>query len=616
MAERSPGVVDVTFVVREAEVAKVERIAFRGAAGIPGSRLKDVVSTSESGWFDILRSAAFYDPERIEVDRELVRRHYTDNGFPDARVADVEVTRGPAGGVVVTFVVEEGRPARFGRVAIERRITAELPEAAMAAVAKLGPGGAYDRGAIERVMLAMSEALSKAGLPFARVTPQQRPRKDGTTIDIVLVLDEGPPLYAERIEITGNTRTKDHVVRQVMRLAEGDAVNPHILERARARVMATGFFKAVTVTPAKGSAPDKAVITFAVAEQETGEFGFGAGYSTSEGLVGDVSWSERNLFGNGQQLRLKLAGSLTRTQADVGFTEPRLLGSNVAGGFDLFWKDVDYTKQASYMSWRAGATLRAGVPLDDHWSVGASYTLARSSLYDVGPNASAAIRDAIPGWPANGSATWNISSIGTSVTYDTRDNKRRPGGGVYMTLAQDFAGAGGDVRFVRHVGEARGYYTVADGVTVMGRVQGGQIVGWGGQDVRLLDLFQKSGETVRGFATAGIGPRDTASVALDALGGRLFAATTAEALFDIPGVTSASGLRTAVFADAGSLWGTTGRAATLPGLAGSAPALRASAGVGLAWDSPLGPLRVDYAFPLVKQAYDKVQPFSFGLSPF
>lgn len=612
---REDGRVEVAFAVREAPVAKVSRIDFRGNRAIAASRLKDVVATSESSWLDILKAAAFYDPERIETDRELVRRHYADNGFPDARILDAEAVRGPDGAFVVTFVVEEGQPARFGKVAIDKRLEAGLPAGVEAAI-KIPPGKPYSRAAVERAVEAVGEALTKGGLPFARVTPIDRASADGATIDVVLRVEAGPATYAERIEIVGNKRTKDFVIRQTMRLAEGDPVNARILERARARLMATGFFKSVAVRPARGSAPDRAIVTFEVEEQETAEIGFGAGYSSNEGLVGDVSWTERNLFGNGQSLRFKVSGSATRLQADVGFTEPRILGSNVAGGFDLFWKDVDYTKQASYMSWRAGGTVRAGVPIDEQWSVGTSYTYQRSTLYNVGAGASAVIRDAVPGYPAAGSATWDTSSIGSSVTFDTRDNKRRPSSGVYVTLAQDFAGAGGDTRFIRHVGEARGYYTVADGVTVMGRVQGGQITGWGGQDVRLLDLFQKGGETVRGFATGGIGPRDTLSANLDALGGRFFVASTAEAMFEIPGVSKETGLRAGVFADAGSLWGTTQKAAALPGIAGSAPALRASAGIGLAWDSPLGPLRVDYAIPLVKQPYDKTQAFSFGLAPY
>jgi outer membrane protein insertion porin family len=256
------------------------------------------------------------------------------------------------------------------------------------------------------------------------------------------------------------------------------------------------------------------------------------------------------------------------------------------------------------------------VPIDQNWSTSFNYTFVRNQLYDVGPAASAAIKEAIPGFPGASSNTYYTSSVGYSLTYDTRDNRKRPTEGVYYTLAQDLAGVGGDVRYLRTVGEARGYYAVTDHVVAMGRAGGGIIGGWGGQDVRLLDLFYKGSETVRGFAVAGIGPRDSASANRDALGGRMFYATTAELLFPIPGAPQEMGLRGAVFADAGALWGVNRTAAALPGLAGNTAAPRASIGVGLAWDSPIGALRVDYAYPLLKQPFDKTQPLSFGLVPF
>src|SRR5262249_17580520 len=259
-----------------------------------------------------------------------------------------------------------------------------------------------------------------------------------------------------------------------------------------------------------------------------------------------------------------------RLQAELGFTEPRLLGSNYSGGFDLFYKDLDYTAQASYKSQKIGGDLRLGYPINDQWATGVNYTLVRNKIYAVGANASAAIKEAVPGFPDASSSAYYTSSVGYSLSYDTRDNKKRPSSGVYYTLSQDLAGLGGDVRYIRSVGEARGYYALSDGATLVGRATGGTIAGWGGGDVRLLDLFYRGNESVRGFALSGIGPRDTLSANQDALGGRMFFATTAELLFAIPGVPDDIGLRGAVFADAGSLWGVNRTAAQLPGLAGNA----------------------------------------------
>ncbi len=613
---RSDDRVDVVVVIKEGAVSKIERLAFAGNQAFSERQLRDVISTSESSWFDILKAAAFYDPERIENDRELIRRHYHDHGFPDARVSEVDADLNSQGtAYLVTFKIDEGSRHRFGPSRIETKVGGVDSKAIEAAV-KLKPGEPYSRRQIEQSSEAMTELLVKQGHPFARVDAKPRIDSVNGRVDVVFRIEAGRPLYVERIDITGNQRTKDHVIRRELRFAEGDPLNAHLIDRARVRIKALGFFKSVEVKPESGSAPDRTRLTIAVVEQETGEFGFGGGYSSSEGIIGDISWTERNLLGNGQYLRFKVSGSATRAQADIGFTEPHFLGSNLAAGFDLFYKDVDYLRQASYKSRKAGGDLRLGVPITDQLSSSVNYTFSRNTLYDVGPAASVAIREAVPGFPGNASTSYNTSSVGYGVAYDTRDSRRRPTTGVYVTTAQDFAGVGGDTRYLRTVAEARGYYTVADGVTLFGRTSGGVIGGWGGQDVRLLDLFYKGNETVRGFATAGFGPRDTLSANGDALGGRMYLAATGETQFDLPGVPTDLGLRGAVFADAGSLWGVNRTASALPGVTGATPALRASAGVGLTWDSPLGPLRADYAIPLVKQPFDKLQPFSFGLSPF
>jgi outer membrane protein insertion porin family len=613
---QSDGRVEVTYVIKEGAVTKIDAIRFMGNRAFTEAQLRDVVSTSQSGWLDILKTAAFYDPERIEQDKDLLRRHYLKQGFPDARVVSAEAVQNSQGtGYTITFTLEEGERFTFAPASIESSLRGADPERLKDLVA-VKPGSAYSQEAIEKSVEKMTLALSDQGLAFAQVKAAPKRDADGHTIAIAFRVEEGPRIFVERIDIVGNKKTQDFVIRREFRVAEGDAVNAFLLESGRRRVLALGFFKSVALKRRLGSAPDKVNITIEVVEQETISFAIGVGYSTSEGIVGDTSISENNLFGSGQALRLKISGSLVRLQAELGFTEPRFLGTNVAAGFDLFYKDVDYTQQASYMSQRIGGDLRLRYPLSDEWSAGVNYTFARNKLYNVGDAASIAIKEAVPGWPNATSTTYYTSSLGYSLAYDTRDNKKRPSTGVYYTVAQDLAGLGGDVRYVRTVAELRGYYPVTDEITAVGRATGGVISGWGGQDVRLLDLFYKGGETVRGFATAGIGPRDVLSANQDALGGRMFYSTTAELLFQLPGVPQDMGLRGAVFADAGSLWGVNGTAATLPGLAGNTAAPRASVGIGLAWDSPIGALRADYAIPLVKQPSDKLQPFSFGLMPF
>ncbi|HUS96003.1 MAG TPA: outer membrane protein assembly factor BamA, partial [Hyphomicrobiaceae bacterium] len=420
--------------------------------------------------------------------------------------------------------------------------------------------------------------------------------------------------YIERINVVGNVRTKDHVIRREFRLVEGDAYNPLLVDQAQKRLKALGFFKQVSVTRRPGSGQDRVILNVMLQEQPTGELAFGGGYSTSEGIIGDISITERNLMGNGQFLRLKLGGSLTRLQIDLSFTEPRFLDQNLSAGFDIFHKELDLTSQSGYKSRKTGGGLRLGFPLSERLWVNTSYTLSLDNIYQVLDNASVVVR--------NSKGEYLTSALGATITYDARNHPKSPTEEFYFQVGTDFAGVGGDVQYVRLKGEARGYYPIAEKVTLVGRVVGGHIEGWGGDGLRLLDLFYKGGETIRGFNKSGIGPRDLNTS--DALGGTTFWAATAEVRFPMPVLPDNLGISGAVFADVGSVFGASAQAKTLGAgcVAGNRStvcladdeAIRASAGVSLLWASPLGPLRLDYGIPIMSQSYDREQRFRFGAS--
>lgn len=607
------GRVDVTLTIREGDLNKVRSISFAGNRAFSDSQLRDVIATTQSGWLDILKTNLSFDEERLLIDRELLRRHYLKNGYADVTVSQHQAEFDPQNKTyAISFTIDEGEQYSFGVISVESGLpdvdTVPLEEALL-----VNSGDIYNQELIEKSEEKMMAALGEQSKPFAqlRIIPSRDPA--ARTVGLKFLIEEGPRILVERIDIAGNTKTKDHVIRRELGLNEGDGVNAFLVRRATARIKALGFFKSVEIKQKKGSAEDKLILTVEVVEEETIDLSFGAGYSTSEGVIGDISVTERNLLGNGQWLQLKLAGSFTRLQADIGFTEPRFLGTRMAAGFDLFYKDLDYSDESSYKARKMGGRLRVGIPVTNEMDLGLNYSFSRNSIYDVGENASAAVKEVVSG---GDSATYDTSSVGYSLSYDTRDRKKLPRSGVYAALAQDFAGLGGDVRYVRSVTDVRGYYPLGSSVTLMGRARGGTIVGWGGSEVGLLDMFYGGGDMVRGFAPRGIGPRDTNSRNRDALGGSSYYAVTAEAMFDIPRVTETTGLRASVFADAGSLWGVNSTSGSLPGLAGNSAAPRISTGAGVVWDSPLGPLRLDYAVPLVKQDSDKTQPLSFGLVPY
>jgi outer membrane protein insertion porin family len=615
--------VNVVFEITEGGATKVKGVNFIGNKAFNDQQLRDIISTTQQGWFDFLKGTSIYDPDRMNLDRELLRQFYLKNGYADARVTAAQADLDRDGsGFVITFAIEEGMQYKFGAVSIENGLP-ELNASTLNSDITTLQGDIYNAQAVDKTVERLTLATSEQGFPFARVRPRATPDQATQTIALVYAIDEGPRLYIERINVVGNTRTKDFVIRREFRLAEGDAYNPLLVDRAKKRLQGLGIFKMAEVKRRPGSAPDRVILDVEVEEQSTGELSFGAGFSTNEGIIGDVSITERNFMGNGQFLRLKLAGSVERMQVDLSFTEPRFLDRNLSAGFDLFHKELDQQDDAGFSSRSTGGTLRLGFPLGEDLWMQTGYTLKRDQIFDVDDNSSVAVKQACgdpnpfdPGVQCTDDDAYWTSSVGASLTYDKRNHPRNPTSGYYMQLTSDFAGLGGDVNYVRVQGEGRAYYPITDKITLVGRAVAGGIEGWGGEDVRLLDLYFRGGETVRGFDRAGYGPRDL--VTGDAIGGQYYWATTAEVRFPLPLVPEDIGLSGAVFADAGSLWGVP---ADISDLSNGTEfdlvddsSVRASVGVSLMWNSPVGPLRVDYAEPFMKEDYDRVQNLRFGAS--
>lgn len=629
--------VNLVFEITEGSATKVKGINFVGNHAFTDSQLRDVISTTQVGWFDFLKGTSIYDPDRMNLDRELIRQYYLKNGYADASVTAANAEIDPDGtGFIITFAVDEGPRYNFGAINIESSLPEVKPDDYRSKLLTQS-GEIYDASEIDKTSEKLTLAVADAGYAFARVRPRATPDMANHTIGISYVIDEGPRIYIERINVIGNTRTKDYVIRREFRLAEGDAFNALMVDQAKKRLKALGIFKDVEIKRRPGSAPDRVVLDVEVQEQSTGELSFGAGYSTLEGVIGDVSITERNLFGNGQYLRLGLAGSFQRAQVDLSFTEPRFLDRNLSAGFDLFFKQLDYFDEASFSQRKAGGQVRLGFPIAENLWMQTQYGFSRDEIYDVSPFASAAIKEACGATnftsdtnsnfvSCNDTGYWT-SLVGSTITYDKRNNATNPTSGYFLQANTDFAGLGGDAQYWRVNAEARGYYPITDKITLVGRAIGGTIQGWGGQDVRLLDSFFKGGETIRGFDYAGYGPRDIGSPNQDALGGQTYWATTAEIRFPLPYVPEDMGLSGAVFADAGSLFGATGGAVralndptcTEPGGKKScqledSSSIRSSVGASLMWNSPVGPIRMDFAKVLSKESYDQTEFFRFGAS--
>ncbi len=612
--------IDVVFEIAEGPTTKVRAINFIGNAAFSDSQLRYIISTTQTNILSFLKGTNIYDQDRLSLDRELLRQFYMKSGYADVRIVSATADLDPAGrGFFITFTIEEGERYRFGTIEVESALPS-LKTDALGPYILVKSRKWFNADKVEKTIEALTLGVSLQGYAFGQVKPRFDRDLSNRTINIVFVIDEGPRVYIERINIVGNIRTEDRVIRRQFRLAEGDAFNRLLVEVARKRLRALGFFKTVEVEAETGSSPDRVVLMVKVVEQPSGELSFGAGYSTSEGVIGDVAITERNLMGKGQYVRLGFSGSLDRAQVDFSFTEPYFLDRNLAAGFDLFHKEVNLTEESSFSQRDTGGNLRLGFPIADNTQMGLRYRIAQQDLFDVANNASLAVKEA--------EGVSIVSSVGYTVAYDSRNIPSSPTSGYFASFSQDFAGLGGDVNYVRSVADARAYYPITNKITLVGRAQGGNIQGWGGEDVRLTDLFFKGGETIRGFKRAGYGPRDACEnpitggrvpiCAKDSLGGQLFWATTAEVRFPFPYIPDSIGMQGAIFVDAGSLWDPSQLALDAVAQEGSfildSAGVRMSTGFSIIWQSPLGPLRADFAEALLKEDFDKTEFFRFGAS--
>ncbi len=602
--ERSQNRVDLIFEINEGPVTKVSRINFIGNRAFSDSQLRSVVSTEESAWYKFFSSSDNYDPDRLAFDKELLRRHYLKNGYVDFQVlsAVAELAR-DGKSFFITITVEEGDEYKFGPSDVDSRV-AELDPERLRSKIKTTENETYNAGLVDETVESLTVEAGKEGFAFARVRPRVDKNTDEKTVSLTFAVEEGPRVYIDRIDIVGNSRTLDRVIRREIRLVEGDAYNRFLVDKARRRITALGFFSKVDIKQSPGSSADRVNLTIYVVEKSTGQFSVGAGFSSSEAIIGDLSITERNLMGRGQFLRLRTSLSFKRQQVDIRFTEPYFLGRKMSFGIDIFGSDTNQQDESSFSARTTGAGLRFGFPISEDVTLSTRYNFTRTRIRNVDASASPAIQ---------GSAgTANTSLVGFTLTYNTLDNPFEPTTGIRLSLNQDLAGIGGDVYYSRTVAQGSYYYPLYKKQIIASLfASGGFITGWNGKQVRIVDSFFKGSETFRGFKRSGIGPREAgAGLNDDSLGGKIFAIGTAEVSFPV-GLPETWGVRGAVFTDVGTLYD-----APTPGTAtilqGDKASLRATVGASLLYKSPLGPLRFDFSLPVKKESFDKTEFFRFS----
>ncbi|WP_082540735.1 outer membrane protein assembly factor BamA [Pseudolabrys sp. Root1462] len=651
--------VNLVFEIKEGEKTGVKEIRFIGAKAFSSGRLKDVIKTVQTNFLSFLQTTDIYDPDRVEADRDLLRRFYLKHGYADVRIVSAVGEYDPARkGFVITFTIDEGAQYHVGTVDVISNVRVLDPSLLRSKV-KLSPGNVYNADLVEKSVEGMAIEAAKNGYAFANVRPRGERKPETHTINLAFVVEEGTRAYIERINVRGNIRTRDYVIRREFDIGEGDAYNRALIDRAERRLKNLNYFKTVKITTEPGSAPDRVIVNVNVEEQSTGEFSIAGGYSTADGFIAEASVADRNLMGRGQFAKAAVTWGQRTRGVELNFVEPYLLGYRMAGGVDLFARKNDASNSVSYDITTYGTNLKLGFALTEELSFAPRYSIYRQEItlpdqynnciststamfsptpagfhshtpgavrpgdecYSDG-EASLAVRKEL----ANGPVT--VSMLGYTTAYNTLDNNKNPTSGLYAELKQDYAGVGGDVNFIRTTAEARTYYEVVPDVVGVLKVQGGNVSGWGSKDLRMLDHFQMGPNLVRGFAPSGLGPRDlTAGTNNDSLGGTHFWGASVEFQTPLYFLPKEIGIKFATFADAGNVWGyegptswnVTGETLNV-GLDGISKT-RASVGVGLIWDSPLGPLRFDFAYPLKKycenspgggEVCDRTQVFRFG----
>ena len=663
------GRVDLVFTVNEGEKTGIRDIKFVGNHAVSDYRLRGLMQTSTMNWLSWFKSTDVYDPDRLASDLEAIRRYYMKNGYADFQITNTDVAyqANPAG-YVITITMDEGPQYHVSSVSVVSNIP-KVDGPALNRFVALRPGDVYDAGSVDKSVEGITRDVARQGYAFSEARPHGERDAANHTIALSFSVDNGPKVYIERIDIVGNTRTRDYVIRREFDIGEGDPYNHVLIERAERRLNSLGYFKKVHISNRPGSSPDRVIVVVDVEDQPTGSISLSGGYSTTQGFLAELAYTETNFLGRGQYVRLSVSDGQYTQGWKASFTEPYFLGQRLAAGFDLYHQVNNNNQFALYQNWTTGGTLRLGIPITDDLTLQPNYSLYESKItipnteaqpFDdcVGPD-----QTFFPGGTfipivptpfinclTNGEAPVEIkqaaaegnivtSMAGFSILFNNIDDRKNPTTGYAINYKQDVAGLGGQSEFIRETFDARWYHPITEDFIGLIHLQAGQINSFGSRQALIINNFMEGPSLVRGFAPGGIGPRDISdpfNIQAAALGGTSYYGASAEVDFPIFGLPREVGLKGAVFVDAGNLIGYSGPTdfssflgftnCPPPGSFGRAfpttqlscaqvydpNLIRASIGASLIWDSPMGPIRFDLAVPIHKGQFDQTQLFNFS----
>jgi outer membrane protein insertion porin family len=604
--------VDVVFRINEGPTTLISRITFVGNKSYGENRLREVVASREQAFYRILSSSDEYDPERLKYDEELLRRFYLKNGFADVAVTSATSELSPdRRAFFVTFMIHEGERYKIGKVSVDSKLR-KLPSDQLQSLLDISPGDTYDGEKVDATAKAITLAVQNRGYAFVDVKPRIARDKEKHLVDLVFDVAEAPRVFIERIDIAGNTRTQDKVIRREFRFAEGDPFNADAVRRTQERLKDLGYFSNVSLTPSEGSAADRAIVTANVLEKSTGEITLGGGFSSDAGALINAGLRERNLIGTG--IDASLSGTLAQrqTNATLSVTDPYFLDRNLVAGFDIFDINNNNTNIAAYSEQRIGGTFRLGYQFNEHLGQSLGYSVIDRKVYNVQSGASIYVADE--------SGRSLLSQVSQTLTLDYRDSLTDPRTGFVMRLGNDVAGLGGDVSYVRTKFDTTYFiplerFTGDSDWSVALSAGVGYLAHLGGRE-RIIDRFFLGGDNLRGFQSGGAGPHSIPNgtyPSADSLGGRFIYTQSTELRFPLP-ISPDLGISGRAFVDVGGLTGSSGLniSSAVQDVTPDNASPRVGAGIGISWRSPFGLINVDLAQAVVKRKYDQTQFFRFG----
>ncbi|MCX7338724.1 MAG: outer membrane protein assembly factor BamA [Alphaproteobacteria bacterium] len=588
--------VDLVFEINEGAVTYVRSVQFVGNKHFASKKLEEQLLTKRTRWYRFFAVDDVYDPDRFIADQQSVRKFYYDNGYPDFRIISAIAELSPdQKDFYLTFTVAEGELYHFGKIDVVSKI-ASVKAKDLKSKIGFAEKDMFSGKLIELASNAITDAVGSQGYAFVSVEPKIEKDPKTKAANITFEIKEGPRVYIEKIVVIGNDRTRDHVILREIKLHEGDAYNAAKIKQSERNLRDLQYFKGATIETEQGSAPDKARLIVKVEEQPTGEMTLAGGYSTLDGPLANIKVVERNFRGTGQVVHADLTLAKKKQDFDIGIVEPYFLDRNLAASASVF--SVRSTRFTAYHYLTKGINTGLGYKLSEYWGQSWGYTLKQETMSHIAPNASTIIRQQAGNTLA--------SMISHTLSYDQRNSRIAPTSGYVLTMSNAYAGLGGTVNYLRNDLGANWYYSPLDEVVLgmKGSVGAMEKVK---KPIRVVDSIMLGADSLRGFEYGGLGPRDTLTG--DSLGGTRYWTATAEMMFPI-GLPNEFGVRGAVFSDVGTTWKPGQKTATVV----DNKAMRASVGCGVAWTSPFGPLRIDYARPIKRQKFDKEQRVLFGFS--